>query len=162
MLLLWALSGDWGATGCTGHSSLGLESLLRRVGGPVGVSEGFWMGGGLAEVGWGDGGRCFIPPGDGGRLRGLSLAAEGEGVLLGVGSGAGEGERWRPRVLEGEEGRFPPGDVNLFSFREGSRAPSAETEVVRPAPLFCRSMLRLRRGPRAGFRGLAETERGHR
>lgn len=43
---------------------------------------------------------------------------------------------------------------------EGSRAPSADTEVV--MPLFCRSMLRLRTGPRGGCSGLAEAERGHR
>lgn len=43
---------------------------------------------------------------------------------------------------------------------EGSRAPSADTEVV--MPLFCRSMLRLRTGPRGGCKGLAEAERGHR
>lgn len=43
---------------------------------------------------------------------------------------------------------------------EGSRAPSADTEVV--MPLFCRSILRLRTGPRGGCRGLAEAERGHR
>lgn len=44
--------------------------------------------------------------------------------------------------------------------REGSSAPSADTEVV--MPLFCRSILRLRTGPRGGCRGLAEAERGHR
>ncbi|TNN72746.1 hypothetical protein EYF80_017030 [Liparis tanakae] len=38
------------------------------VGGPVGVSAGFWMGGGLADAGWGDGGRCFIALGEGGRV----------------------------------------------------------------------------------------------
>lgn len=42
----------------------------------------------------------------------------------------------------------------------GSSAPSADTEVVMPP--FCRSMLRLRTGPRGGCRGLAEAERGHR
>lgn len=44
--------------------------------------------------------------------------------------------------------------------REGSSAPSADTDVV--IPLFCRSMLRLRTGPRGGCRGVAEAERGHR
>lgn len=78
-----------------------------------------------------------------------------------AGRGAGEGERWRPAMLEGEAGRFPPGDENLFSFSEGSTW-SAEAEVGRVA-LFCRSILRLRRGPRCtGCRGLAEAERGHR
>lgn len=47
--------------------SLVLESLFRKVGGPVGVRAGFCIGGGLADVGWGDGGRCFIAPGEGGR-----------------------------------------------------------------------------------------------
>lgn len=56
VVLVWGASGDWGATGWTGHRSFGLESLFRRVGGPVGVRAGLWMGGGLAEVGWGDGG----------------------------------------------------------------------------------------------------------
>lgn len=42
---------------------------------------------------------------------------------------------------------------------DGSRAPSAETDVV--MLLFCLSMLRLRMGPRGGLRGLAEAERGH-
>lgn len=41
------VSGDCGATGTMGDISFGLESLLRRVGGPVGVRAGFWMGGGL-------------------------------------------------------------------------------------------------------------------
>lgn len=44
--------------------------------------------------------------------------------------------------------------------REGSSAPSADTEVV--MLLFCRSILRLRTGPRGGCSGLAEAERGHR
>lgn len=44
------------------------ESLFRKVGGPVGVRAGFWIGGGLADVGWGDGGRCFIAPGEDGRV----------------------------------------------------------------------------------------------
>ena len=67
--LAWALgSGDMGMSGCRGDMSLGLESLLRRVGGPVGVRAGLWMGGGLEAVcGWGEGGRCFSPEGDGGR-----------------------------------------------------------------------------------------------
>lgn len=41
------VSGDCGATGIMGDISFGLESLLRIVGGPVGVRAGFWMGGGL-------------------------------------------------------------------------------------------------------------------
>ena len=69
---LGVFSPDSGDTAWTGHRSLGLESLLRKVGGPVGVRAGFWMGGGLADVGAGDGGRCF-PPGEGGRVRGLCL-----------------------------------------------------------------------------------------
>lgn len=44
------------------------------------------------------------------------LEAAGEGVLFGIGLGAGDGERLRPRVLDGEVGRCPPGDVNRFSF----------------------------------------------
>lgn len=44
--------------------------------------------------------------------------------------------------------------------RDGSSAPSADTDVV--IPPFCRSMLRLRTGPRGGCRGVAEAERGHR
>lgn len=41
------VSGDCGVTGIMGDISFGLESLLRRVGGPVGVRAGFWIGGGL-------------------------------------------------------------------------------------------------------------------
>lgn len=66
-----------------------LESLFRRVGGPVGVRAGFWIGGGLADAGWGDGGRCFIALGEGGRVLGLCLkgqsvscAFENEGKTL--------------------------------------------------------------------------------
>lgn len=110
-------------------------------------------------MGCGDGGR-FIAPGEDGRVLGLCLVAAGEGVLFGIGVGAGDGERLRPRVLDGEAGRCPPGDVNRFSFIEGSRAPSAEVDVVMPP--FCRSMLRLRTGPRGGCKGVAEAERGHR
>lgn len=44
------------------------------------------------------------------------LAAAGEGVLFGAGLGAGDGERLRPRVVDGEAGRCPPGDVNGLSF----------------------------------------------
>lgn len=117
------------------------------------------MGGGLADAGWGDGGRSFIALGESGRILEFCLGTVGEGVLFGAGLGAGDGERLRPRVLDGEAGRCPPGDVNSLSFAEGSRAPSADTEVV--IPLFCRSMLRLRTGPRGGCRGLAEAERGH-
>lgn len=71
--LVLLLSEDCGAMGWTGHSSLDLESLFRKVGGPVGVRAGFWMGGGLVDVGWGDGGRCFIAPGEGGRVLELCL-----------------------------------------------------------------------------------------
>lgn len=85
---------------------------------------------------------------------GLCLDAVGDGVLFGAGLGAGDGERLRPRVEDGEGGRCLAGDVNCLSFSEGSRAPSADTDVV--MPLFCRSMLRLRTGPRGGCRGLAE------
>lgn len=63
-------SEDCGDTAWTGHRSLDLESLFRKVGGPVGVRAGFWIGGGL---GWGDGGRCFIAPGEGGRVLELCL-----------------------------------------------------------------------------------------
>lgn len=76
-----------------------MEFLFRRVGGPVGVSAGFWIGGGLD--GCGDGGRCFRAPGDGGRAFELCFAA-GEGVLVGAGLGAGDGERFRD---DGEAGR---------------------------------------------------------
>ncbi len=65
----------------TGPESLDLESLFRRVGGPVGVRAGFWMGGGLADVGWGDGGRLFIAPGDGGRVLEFCLKEEIESCL---------------------------------------------------------------------------------
>lgn len=41
------VSGDCGVTGIMGDVSFGLESRLRRVGGPVGVRAGFCMGGGL-------------------------------------------------------------------------------------------------------------------
>lgn len=61
-------SDDCVDTAWTGHRSLDLESLFLKVGGPVGVRAGFWMGGGLADAGWGDGGRCFIAPGEGGRV----------------------------------------------------------------------------------------------
>lgn len=48
--------------------SLDLESLFRKVGGPVGVRACFCMGGGLEAVaGWGEGGRCFMAAGEGGR-----------------------------------------------------------------------------------------------
>lgn len=114
----------------------------------------------MADAGWGDGGRCFIALGEGGRVLGLCLDNVGEGALFGAGLGAGEGERLRPRVEDGEAGRCRPGDVSGLSFVEESRAPSADTEVV--MPLFCRSVLRLRTGPRCGCRGLAEAERGHR
>lgn len=110
-------------------------------------------------MGWGDGGRCFGAAGEGGRILGFCFAAAGEGVLFGVGLGAGDGERLRPRGVDGEAGRCPPGD-NRLSFRDVSRASLADFEVV--MLLFCRSMLRLRTGPRGGFRGLAEAERGHR
>lgn len=89
-------SGEEAATGWTEHRSL--EFLFRRVGGPVGVSAGFWMGGGLD--GCGDGGRCFSAPGDGGRA--FCFAAAGEGVLVEAGLGAGDGERFRD---DGEAGR---------------------------------------------------------
>lgn len=103
----------------------------------MGVSAGFWMGGGLD--GCGDGGRCFNAPGDGGRA--FCFPAAGEGVL-GVGLGAGEGERFRD---DGEAGRCAPEGVCLF-FKEGLRAPSADSELL--MPLFCRSLLRLLTGPR--------------
>lgn len=67
----------------------------------MGVSAGFWMGGGLE--GCGDGGRCFSAPGEGGRAFELCFAAAGEGVLMGAGLGAGDGERFR--VDDGEAGR---------------------------------------------------------
>lgn len=75
-------SEDCGATAWTGHSSLDLESLFRKVGGPVGVRAGFWMGGGLADIGWGDGGRCFIAPGEGGRVLGFCLLEENVRVVF--------------------------------------------------------------------------------
>lgn len=59
-----------------------------------------------------------------------SYFALGEGVLLVAGRGAGEGERWRPAMLEGEAGRFPPGDENLFSF-------CRSTKKVREEGRFC-------------------------
>lgn len=53
-----------------------LESLFRKVGGPVGVRAGFCIGGGLAVIGWGDGGRCFIAAGEGGRALEFCLEIE--------------------------------------------------------------------------------------
>ena len=71
--LVFVASEDCGATAWTGNISLDLESLFRRVGGPVGVRACFWVGGGLVDEGWGDGGRCFIAPGEGGRVFELCL-----------------------------------------------------------------------------------------
>lgn len=65
-----------GDTAWTGHRSLDLESLFRRVGGPVGVRAGFCMGGGLLDEDWGDAGRCFIVEGDGGRALEFCLIEE--------------------------------------------------------------------------------------
>lgn len=62
----------------TGHRSLDLESLFRKVGGPVGVRAGFCIGGGLVDADWGDAGRCFIVEGDGGRALELCLKEETE------------------------------------------------------------------------------------
>lgn len=62
------------ATGCTGPRSFDLESRFRKVGGPAGVSAGFWMGGGLVDAGWGDGGLCFVAAGEGGRILGACLS----------------------------------------------------------------------------------------
>lgn len=53
-----------------------LESLFRKVGGPVGVRAGFCIGGGLVDVDWGDAGRCFIVEGDGGRALEFGLEEE--------------------------------------------------------------------------------------
>lgn len=53
-----------------------LESLFRKVGGPVGVRAGFCIGGGLVDVDWGDAGRCFIVEGDGGRALEVCLKEE--------------------------------------------------------------------------------------
>lgn len=73
--LVLLVSEDCEPTAWAGHRSLDLESLLRKVGGPVGVRAGFWIGGGLADMGWGDGGR-FIAPGEDGRVLGLCLLEE--------------------------------------------------------------------------------------
>lgn len=110
------------------------------------------MGTGFA-AGCGEEGRCFIPLGDGGRFRGLGLAVEGEGGLLAVvaGDGEGEGDRRRPGRLEGEGGLFPAGEGGRLCFSGFcvfSGAPSEE--AVEGGPPFCRSMLRLRRGPLGG------------
>lgn len=77
-------SDGWGETAWTGHRSLDLESLFRKVGGPVGVRAGFCIGGGLVDVDWGDAGRCFIVEGDGGRALEFCLKEEIEisGSLL--------------------------------------------------------------------------------
>lgn len=64
MSLVLLESEDCGDTAWTRHRSLDLESLFLKVGGPVGVRAGFWIGGGLAA---GDGGR-FAPAGEGGRV----------------------------------------------------------------------------------------------
>lgn len=69
-----------GDTAWTGHRSLDLESLFRKVGGPVGVRAGFCIGGGLVEEAWGDAGRCFIVEGDGGRALEFGLMEEMENV----------------------------------------------------------------------------------
>lgn len=45
------------------------------------MRDGFWIGGGLADVGWGDGGRCFIDDGEGGRILGLCLFKDILGVI---------------------------------------------------------------------------------
>lgn len=51
-----------------GIMSLVLESLFRKVCGPVGVSDCFCIGGGFeAAALCGDGGRCFEAAGEGGR-----------------------------------------------------------------------------------------------
>lgn len=135
---------------------MGLGSRLRRVGGPVGVRAGRCMGGGLEAGGCGEEGRCLGPQGEGGRTRGLCLAGPGDGVLLPVAEGEGEGDRRRPGTLEGEDGRFQPGEENRFSgFCVASVAPSEDVEPLR-------SVLLLRRGPLGGCRGLAEAERGQR
>ena len=68
MSLVLLESEGCGERAWTGNISFDLESLFRKVGGPVGVRAGFWIGGGLAAAGWGDGGRCFIAPGEGGRV----------------------------------------------------------------------------------------------
>lgn len=75
-----------GDTGGTGHRSLDLESLFRKVGGPVGVRAGFCIGGGLVDVDWGDAGRCFIVEGDGGRALEFCLKKEMKisGSLFGI------------------------------------------------------------------------------
>lgn len=77
--LVGGASAGSGVTGCAGEPSFALESLLRRVGGPVGVRAGRWMGGGLGPGcgdgdGDGDGGLCLAELGEGGRVRGLGLS----------------------------------------------------------------------------------------
>lgn len=76
MSLVLLESEDCEATGRPGHRSLVFESRFRKVGGPVGVRDGFWMGGGLVDAGWGDGGRCFSAPGEDGRVLGPCLSKE--------------------------------------------------------------------------------------
>lgn len=86
MSLLLLDSDVCGDTAGTGHRSLDLESLFRKVGGPVGVRAGFCIGGGLVDVDWGDAGRCFIVEGDGGRALEFCLKKEIKmsGSLLGI------------------------------------------------------------------------------
>lgn len=74
--LVLLVSEDCEETVWTGPRSLDLESLFRKVVGPVGVRAGFWIGGGLVVVGCGEGGRCFIAAGEGGRILGLCLLKE--------------------------------------------------------------------------------------
>ena len=47
---------------------------------------------------------------------GAYLAGPGDGVLLLPLEGEGEGERRRAETLEGEDGRFQPGEEKRFSF----------------------------------------------
>lgn len=143
------LSEEVAALGGGENISLDLESLLRK--GPVGVRAGFGMGGVLVEAVCGDGGRCLAAPGEGGRVLELCFDVLGDGVLFGAGLGAGDGERLRAEGLDGEGGRCLPGDETCLSclLSEEPSAASADTEVVMPV-FCCRSILRLRTGPRGG------------